>query len=310
MLNSLRLVFQHLRRYTLRERLQWRWRKLVRRVRLAWWRSQKDKRQVQAKIQAGVRMRLYTDCHLSQLIYCNDYETSEREFLKYALKPGDIFVDVGANIGLFTVLAARYVGAGGAVYAFEPCAKTYQRLLANVELNGLTNVSCHQAALSDLSGRRDMKVSLDGFDACNSFSQPVFGELFGSELVDSITWDEFADEHFLTGRVAMMKIDVEGWETYVVEGGARTLGREDAPILQIEFNDQSALPAGVSGRKLYDALEALGYKMFSYDPRERTLIPEPPRDSYPWMNLIAAKRPWRAIARLRGDAGGRKLRYG
>jgi len=304
MLNSLRPLFLHLRRYTLRERLQWRWQKLVRRKRLAWWRSQTGKQQVEVNIQGGVRMQLYPDGYLSQLIYCDGYELSEREFLKYFLKPGDIFVDVGANIGLFTVLAGRYVGAKGAVYAFEPCAKTYQSLLANVKLNGLTNVSCHRAALSDHPGRRDMTVSLDGFDACNSFSQPVFGELFVSELVDSITWDEFADGHGLAGRVAMMKIDVEGWETYVVEGGARTLRREDAPILQIEFNDQSALPAGVSGRKLYDALEALGYKMFSYDARERTLIPEPPRDSYPWMNLIAAKRPGRAIARLRGDAGG------
>src|SRR5262245_2431439 len=302
MLNSLRRLFLHLRRYTLRERLHWRRQRLVRRMRLAWWRSQADKQQVEVNIQAGVRMQLNPNGYLSQLIYCDGYELSEREFLKYFLKPGDVFVDVGANIGLFTVLAGRYVGDKGAVYAFEPCAKTYESLLANVKLNGLTNVSCHRAALSDLPGRRDMTVSLDGFDACNSFSQPVFGELFVSELVDSITWDEFADERALAGRVAMMKIDVEGWETYVVEGAARTLGRDDAPILQIEFNDQSALPAGVSGRKLYDALEALGYKMFIYDARERTLVPEPPRDSYSWMNLIAAKRPMFAVSRLRGDA--------
>src|SRR5215813_11275588 len=101
MLNSLRHGFLHLRGYTLRERLQWRWRKLVRRMRLAWWRSQTGKQQVEVNIQDGIRMQLYPDSHLSQLIYCDSYELSEREFLKRFLKPGDIFVDVGANIGLF-----------------------------------------------------------------------------------------------------------------------------------------------------------------------------------------------------------------
>src|SRR5215510_9236846 len=161
MLNSLRRMFLHLRRYTLRERLQWRWRKLVRRKRLAWWRSQTGKQQVEVNIQDGVRMQLYPDGYLSQLIYCDGYELPEREFLKYFLKPGDIFVDVGANIGLFTVLAGRYVGAKGAVYAFEPCATTYQNLLAKLKLIVLNNVAYHRAALSEPPRRRDITVSHD-----------------------------------------------------------------------------------------------------------------------------------------------------
>src|SRR4030095_11405574 len=120
---------------------------------------------------------LYPDSHLSQFICCEDYELTEREFLKRLLRPGDVFVDIGANIGLFTILAGRYVGAEGAVYAFEPCAKTYERLLANVELNRLTNVSCYQAALSNHTGCENMAVSLDGFDDCNSLAKPVFGKL-------------------------------------------------------------------------------------------------------------------------------------
>src|SRR5262245_902540 len=290
-----------LRRHTMRERLQWRWMRLVRLTRLAWWRSQAGKRQVDVSIQEGARMRLYPGSFLSQLIFCGDYELSERSFLKDFLRPGDIFVDVGANIGLYTVIAGRYVGARGHVYAFEPCAETHQRLLENVRLNGLTNVSCFQAALSDHRERLDMTVSLDGFDVCNSLTQPALGQLFASESVDSITWDEFAGEHGLDGGVSRMKIDVEGWEAHVIDGGVGTLSREDAPILQVEFSDQAALPAGSSLHKLYGALESLGYKMFIYDARNRTLIPDPPRDSYPLLNLIAAKRPDYVVARLRGD---------
>jgi len=301
MLNSLQQIFIHLRRYTLRERLQWRWQKLVRRARLAWWRSQIDKQQVEVKIQDGVRMLLYPDSHISKFICCEEYELPEREFLKQLLKPGDVFVDIGANIGLFTILAGRYVGSEGAVYAFEPCAKTYQRLLANVELNRLTNVSCYQTALSNHTGCEDLAVSLEGFDDCNSLARPVFGELFTSERVASTTWDKFANEHGLAGRVAMMKIDVEGWETYVVDGGARTLGREDAPILQVEFCDQAALSAGSSSQKLYRALEELGYQMYIFDIKSRTLIPDPLRDRYPLINLIAVKRGNKIVARLNGN---------
>jgi len=290
-----------LRRHTLRERLQWRSKKLVRLARLAWWRSQAGKPQVDVYIQEGARMRLYPGSFLSRLIFCEDYEMSERSFLKDFLRPGDIFVDAGANIGLFTVIASRYVGARGHVYAFEPCAETHRRLLENVRMNGLTNVSCFQAALSDHRERLDMTVSLDGFDVCNSLAKPALGRLFASESVDSIAWDEFAGEHGLAGRVSMMKIDVEGWEAHVINGGVGTLSREDAPILQVEFSDQAALPAGSSLRKLYGALESLGYKMFIYDARNRTLIPDPPRDSYPLLNLIAAKRPDYVVARLRGD---------
>jgi FkbM family methyltransferase len=298
---AIQTFLARLRRHTLRERLQWRWKKLVRLSRLAWWRSQAGKQQVDVYIQEGSQIRLYPGSFLSQFIVCEEYEMSERSFLKDFLRPGDIFVDVGANIGLFTIIASRYVGARGHVYAFEPCAETHRRLLENVRLNGLMNVSCFQAALSDHYERLDMTVSLDGFDVCNSLAQPAFGRLFASESVDCVAWDEFASEHGIAGRVSMMKIDVEGWEAHVIDGAVRTFSREDAPILQVEFNDLTAMPAGSSGRKLYDALESLGYKMFTYDARNRTLIPEPPRDSYPLMNLIAAKRPDYIVARLMGD---------
>lgn len=246
-------------------------------------------------------MRLYPDSHTSQALHCDYYELSERGFLKAFLRPGDIFVDVGANIGLYTVLAGHYVGPSGHVYAFEPCAETYRRLLENMELNGLSNVSCHQVALSDRRECLDMTVSLDGFDECNSLGRPVFGRRFVSESIASVAWDEFAGEHGLAGRVVMMKIDVEGWEAYVLDGGAGTLSRGDAPILQVEFSDQAALSASSSCRKLYDALESLGYKMFIYDAKGRTLTPDPPREGYHWVNLIAAKRPDYVVARLRGD---------
>jgi hypothetical protein len=143
-----------------------------------------------------------------------------------------------------------------------------------------------------------MTISLDGFDAWNSLARPVGGHSFGAEIVASTTWDEFAREHDLIGEVTMMKIDVEGWESRVLKGGAYCLSRDDAPVLQVEFTDVAALSAGSSCTELYRTLEAFGYRMFTYDAKNRRLLSEPLRPAYPSQNLLAIKNPEGVAARL------------
>jgi FkbM family methyltransferase len=299
-LKKVRTFLANMRGLTWRERAQYTKKRLISRSRYKHWRSLSGERYVETELQEGFRMRLPPSSLTSLCMYCEEYEMNERIFLKNFLRPGDTFVDVGAHVGLFTVLAGHYVGATGRVYAFEPCSETYRRLLENVELNGLANVFCRRTAMSNRRGRVELTMSLDGYDGCNSLARPFLGNHFGAESVDSIAWDEFAGEQGLAGRVAMMKIDVEGWETQSLDGGARTLSRDDAPILQVEFCDRAAATSGSSCRELYRALESLGYKMFIYDAKNRTIVPDPLRDSYWVVNLIAAKRPDYVMARLRG----------
>jgi len=111
--------------------------------------------------------------------------------------------------------------------------------------------------------------------------------------------DRFARTHELVGRVAMMKIDVEGWESRVLEGARESFSREDAPLLQVEFTDKAAASAGSSCKELYLNLMDFGYHMFTYNPRRRELIDEPIHENYPYINLIATKRPEETNLRLR-----------
>lgn len=289
------------------QRVRWKWRQHIKRRRLAWWESQIGKRQcIEAEIQPGIRMQLYLDSRLSLAIYRGDFELKEQQFLNAFLRPGDTFVDIGANIGLFTLIAAQSVGNTGHVYAFEPCAKTYQRLLENVDLNRLTNVSCYRLALSDSAMQLDMTTSLDGYDAWNSLARPIAGNAFAVELVDCTTWNSFAREHDLVAGATMIKIDVEGWESRALSGGSEVLSRPDAPVLQVEFTEQAAQSASSSCAELYNLLAELGYQMFVYDAMSRSLIPEPLRENYRYLNLIAAKRPEQVLARL----GNRSRRQG
>ncbi len=296
----LKHALAHIRNGSVLDRVALEWRKRARERRVRWWKSQIGKRQYcDTKIDQGARIRLYFDSELARLIYCDDFEIGERHFVSAFLRPGDAFVDVGANIGLFSLVAANRVGDSGKVYAFEPSGKTFHRLRENTKLNILRNVQCIQLALSDESGESPFYISEDGFDAWNSIARPIAGKLFAKEIVQCETWDRFARAHDLVGRVTMMKIDVEGWETRVLEGAKEHLSRQDAPLLQVEFTEEAAVSAGSSCKGVYRALENFGYRMFTYDSRKRELVHDPLRENYPYINLIATKRPEETNIRLR-----------
>jgi len=292
-------LLNHIQRGTLADRFVWEWRKRLKQRRSKWWNSQVGKREYfDIKIDRGVRMRLHFDSELSRLIYVDDFERTEREFLKKFLKPGDLFVDIGANIGLFSLIAARAIGPSGKVFAFEPTGRIYGRLTHSVRLNAFQNISCFRLALSDRTGQQDFFMYKDGFDAWNSFALPASGWAFKHERVACETWDCFALANDLLGKVVMVKLDVEGWEARVLRGAAQTLRRDDAPLMQVEFTDAAAASAGSSCKDLYRILEDFGYLMFVYDPRKGELVHDPLRENYPYNNVIATKNPEEANLRL------------
>ncbi len=250
------------------------------------------------KIAPRVRMKLYCDSMLSRQILLHDFEGDERDFMMRFLRPGDLFVDIGANAGLFTLIAARMVGPKGRVIAFEPVSKTNKRLVENIVLNGFKNVQVEQRGVSDSSGEFKIMAAEDEMDGFNSFARPYMGEHYVQEMVSTTSWDEYSAQHSLEGRVTFMKIDVEGWETKVLEGGRRQFSREDAPVLQVEFTDDAAKAAGSSCRENYRLLESLGYSMYTYNRGTKMLMPDAIREEYPYLNLYAAKDIAAVKARL------------
>lgn len=299
-MGKLARLLDHIQNGTLLDRMIWKWREQVRKRRIAWWESQREKREYYyAKVDRGVRMRLHLDNKLAELIYCDSFEHMELEFLRTFLRAGDIFVDVGANIGLFSLTAAFCFKDAGKVFAFEPAGQTFKRLKDNVTLNSHSNVHCFQLALSDETGEFPLFTSEDGYDAWNSFAPPIAGKSFSREFIQCDTWNHFARRYNLIGKVTMMKIDVEGLETRVLAGGLETLSRDDAPILQVEFTDEAARSAGSSCIELYHAIEDLGNHLYTYDLKTRELVPDPVGENYPYVNLIATKATWEVSDRLR-----------
>lgn len=238
-----------------------------------------------APIAPGVTMRLHRRHKLDKHIYLGDFEVAEQAFVRRYLRRGDVFLDIGANSGLFTLLAAS---ARAAVHAFEPARDAFARLQENVSRNRLADVHTANVALSDVTGTARLRASTGEHDAWNSMAARPYGEGETVEEIRTETLDGYTAANGLTAA-ALIKIDVEGWEMHVVGGGRSFLARPEVRALLVEFSDVTLAQAGSSTAELRRALEALGYGLFSYDPDAHRLRPEPPRDHYRYANLIAAR---------------------
>jgi len=268
-------------------------------ARRQWWDGQRDSGGTcDLQLSPTARIRLRFEDELSRMIYLNEFETEELLFVMRFLRPGDTFIDIGANLGLFTIRAADAVGPTGRVHAFEPCAKTFEWLRENIALNGWGQVQLHPVALSDRAGTAELTTATEGKAAYNSLAKPYVGGDLGTQQVVTTTLDSFSNENRLIGNVAFIKIDVEGWESKVLAGATQTLSRPDAPVLQVEFTEDAAQSAGSSTAALFNQIEGLGYRLYRWNPWDSTLRQELSGSTYPYINLFAIKDLNFALNRL------------
>lgn len=182
-----------------------------------------------------------------------EFSEGEMEVMRQVVRPGQLVLDVGANIGTHTVVLARIVGDGGSVLAFEPQRRIFQILCANVALNALGNVHTHHAAV----GRQPGSITVPRLDlsaACNFGGLSLQGAARG-EPVPVMTIDglNLPACHF-------MKIDVEGMEGEVLAGAERTICKY-RPVLYLE-NDREDRSAA-----LISELLRLEYRLYWHLPR-------------------------------------------
>lgn len=164
------------------------------------------------------------------------------------LGTGDSFIDGGANVGAFSVLAARIVGDAGTVHAIEMHPETFAALSSNVALNGLQNVTLFNKALSSESGKTmAAKVGRNRFgQASLSTKSKVFSDDAAVSFnVDLVTLDEVAQS---LGRVALIKLDLEGYELAALQGAEQLLKRTDHLIFELWDQRDDAAISLLSGQ--------------------------------------------------------------
>jgi FkbM family methyltransferase len=203
----------------------------------------------------GERSLLWVDPHrtaASMVLYANPPDLPEMLAWRRALRDGGLFVDVGANVGTYTIWAAEQ---GAEVIAIEPAADTFGLLEENIALNGYP-VTAVRAAAGDHCGSARFTA---GLDAGNSLAPD------GPVVTDLVTVDSLIGDRRVTG----MKVDVEGFEIDVLRGAARALADRRIGLIQIEWNQASTFAVGTDRRPIAELLAGYGYRLFRPDATGR-----------------------------------------
>ncbi len=178
------------------------------------------------------------------------YEQHVTACMRPLLQPGQVFVDVGANIGYFTLLAAANVGPTGHVHAFEPGRKNCDLLQLSLAANGFDHVTLHPMAVADIDGTVGFSIgdSNGGIDRHNPTNRPF--------QVPAVRLDAFLQDQ---PRIDLVKMDVEGAEGLALAGMAQLLRRHQ-PVIFTEFSPLALQTvSGVSPEAYLDHLRDLGY---------------------------------------------------
>lgn len=213
----------------------------------------------------GLSLWSFPDSHATSAVYYFNGSPDFREmsFLRNYLRPGDGFIDVGANVGVYSVLAASVIGSKGFIDAFEPSPTVAARFRANMELNRLDNVTLHEAIAGAEPGTDEFSV---GIDDCLGRVRTAHDAGDTLLRVSRVTMDAVCSSR----AYAMGKMDVEGTEPRVLAGAQAMLSVGNPPVWQIELAGYSK-NYGVSSTDTINWLSDNGYATTIYNPAARRL---------------------------------------
>ncbi len=196
-------------------------------------------------------------------IYVGLHDFEEMSFVMHLLRPGDLFADIGANIGSYSILASGVCGAKS--ISFEPIPTTFQKLLDNVSINHLGHkIISLNIGLGDAAAKIRFTSGLDTVNhvwADNGEDSP-----YVEVQVDIL------DDHFVSAIPILAKLDVEGFEFPVLKGASKTFHDPGLKALIIELNG-SGTRYGYDDMHIHKYLVELGMAPYVYSPFERRLAP-------------------------------------
>lgn len=198
----------------------------------------------------------------SGTLYTGLLEFEDMSFLLHCLNRNDLFVDVGANVGVYTVLAGKVCGAS--CLSFEPVPATFASLRENLALNDLKNVEARNIGV----GRECSTLFFtSGLGSTNHALRP------GEKAEDAISVPvETLDETVGGREPALIKIDVEGFEAEVIAGAASVISRPSLLAVIMELNGQGC-QYGFDESALHAKMLDYGFQTFTYEPFTRQLLP-------------------------------------
>lgn len=212
-------------------------------------------------------VKLPMDLSLGKMIramYFDCFDFEIRRIIEKYLKPGDVFFDIGANIGYFTAVGANAVGMSGKVYSFEPIPEYYCNLERIVELNPDYSIIANDFALGENTCQSTISKhpqNVGGSSLLNNYEAEEGND--SSYDIDIKRIDEYVVDENIK-RISLIKIDTEGFELPVIKGAARFLdsNKKNLPPIIAEISPDAFKLLGREIEELKDFMLSYGYKSY------------------------------------------------
>ena len=222
--------------------------------------------EIDTVFEGDIKVRTLLSDHIEAQLFWQGFQEADEGVLRLIKRylPADgVFIDIGANIGSFTLVAAR-VASRGKVHAFEPSEHHFRRLSNNVTMNHFGNVTLNKQGLNDKTGSATLFLpSLSGemnnSGAASLYSATDTPGLQVTEEVELIALDDYAQSNSLE-RIDLIKIDIEGAEFNALKGSIQTLKRF-RPIVLMELDLDNMQRADCSPDEILDFWKALNYRV-------------------------------------------------
>jgi FkbM family methyltransferase len=223
--------------------------------------------------------------------YMRDFEAYTTHLLREAIKPGATVVDIGANIGYFSIIGAQKTGPHGKVYAFEPVPDNFRLLRKNVQLCDAVSVTCIQKAVAD-EGKSTTLFESNHPGQHSLLLQP-YTKTGHTRTVECVTLDEY-----LGGQpVGVIKMDIEGYEYFALEGMRKTIANSKDCTLFTELHPRILRSIGIDPMEFLARLLSLGLDVqmivednHSLQPITADVLRRAEADSEWYTNLLCVKK--------------------
>jgi FkbM family methyltransferase len=194
------------------------------------------------------------------------WEKTETKIIQEYIKEGTVFVDIGANIGYYSLLAARRVGQAGKVYAFEPEPENYAMLVKNMEFNCYRNIVAVRKAVSNRNGVAEFLI-----DAVYPTQHRLHNSKDKKDTieVDVITLDNFFKDK--GHKIDLIKMDIEGAEMFALEGMQKILNENENLVIVSEFNPRLLKKLGVRPEDYLQKLAENGFNIYKIDEQNQAI---------------------------------------
>lgn len=221
------------------------------------------------KYDNDLKIKLSLDEWIQQQIYFLDYfDKNGIEFLRKNLRKDSVFFDIGANIGCYSLIAAKLTRDEGKVFSFEPVKNISNRLNYNMKLNNFKNVVIEKKAVFNKSEKLKLFVS----GAENQGMSSIFHhdtESGNTEIVDAVILDDYVKSIDLK-RLDIIKIDIEGAEYFAIEGMKNTL-KSFKPIIIMEISEDVLKNSSVNKSDILELMQSLNYQQKALSEEGETM---------------------------------------